>query len=189
MTMSKRSFAAVCFLVSFLAGCSVGDRGLDGDVVAQVNGYRMTVEDLKNELKNIAYDETSLLRTREGRTGYLNRLLEKQILLQEAQRRGLDKEKDFMRSIENYWEQALLKALLGRKSREISELIYISDEEIERYYADSGETMPLSAVREDIKRAIRQEKETSAMNAWIEELRKKAYIRINEDILEEAFSN
>lgn len=182
-------FAVICFVLSFLTGCSVCDRGLDEDVVAQVNRYKMSIEDLKDELKNIPYDEPALLRTREGRMEYINRLLEKQVLLQEAQLRGLDKEKDFMRSIENYWEQALLKALLERKSREISEFIYVSEEEIEDYYRDSGERMPLSAIKEDIKRTMRQKKETSAMNAWIEELRKKAYIKINEEVLDEAFSN
>jgi len=116
-------------------------------------------------------------------------LLEKEILLQEAQQQGLDREKDFMRSIESYWEQALLKLLLQRKSREISGMIHVYDNEIEEYYRSSGERQPFSKVKTDIRRVIRQKKETEAMNAWIEELKGKSSVKINERLLGETFSN
>lgn len=188
----KRVFSSIlviCIISTFFAGCSSGGSGGDDRIVAQVNKYQMSVEDLKYELKNIPYDEMDLLKTEKGRKEYVNRLLEKEILLQEAQRQGLDREKDFMRSIENYWEQALLKLLLQRKSREISGLIHVYDNEIEEYYRDSGERLPFSEVKTDIRRVIRQKKETEAMNAWIEDLRKDSHIRINEELLEEVFSN
>ena len=174
-----------CFI---LAGCSRGTEGGDRHVVGRVNNYKMTIEDLKYELKNIPYDETKLLETEEGRKEYFDRLLEKELLLQEAQRQGLDREKDFMRSIENYWEQALLKLLLERKSKEISGLVHVYDNEIEEYYRNSGGGLPLSRVKADITRIIRQQKETEAMNTWIKELRKKSYIRINERLFEEVLS-
>ncbi|MFC1667662.1 SurA N-terminal domain-containing protein [Candidatus Omnitrophota bacterium] len=179
----------ISVVFSFLGSCSFYDSDIDRGVVAQVNKYKMKVEDLKDELKNMPYDEIFLLKTDQGRREYVNRLLEKQVLIQEAQRQGLDKEKDFMKTIENYWEQALLKLLLQRKSKEISGLIYVSDSEINKYYRNSGEKAPFSKVKEDIKKAIRQEKETKAMDAWIQELRKRAHIRINEEVFKEAFSD
>jgi len=175
-----------CFIFT---GCSSGGSGGDDRIVAQVNKYKMNVEDLKYELENVPYDEADLLRTEEGREEYINRLLEKEILLQEAQQQGLDREKDFMRSIESYWEQALLKLLLQRKSREISGMIHVYDNEIEEYYRSSGERQPFSKVKTDIRRVIRQKKETEAMNAWIEELKGKSSVKINERLLGETFSN
>jgi len=167
-----------------LAGCSAGGGG-DERVVAQVNDYKMTVEDLKYELKNVPYDDASLLETEKGRLDYINRLLEKEILLQEAQKKGLDREKEFMRSIENYWEQALLRLLLQKKSNEIPGLIHVYDNEIDEYYRETGEDLS----RSDISRIIRQKKETEAMNVWVQELKKRSRVKINEKVLREIFTD
>ncbi|MBU4148866.1 MAG: SurA N-terminal domain-containing protein, partial [Candidatus Omnitrophica bacterium] len=170
------------------AGCSSDRGGGDERVVAQVNDYKMKVDDLRYDLKHTPYDEKALLETEEGRMEYLTQLLEKEVLLQEAQKLGLDRKKDFMKSIENYWEQALLKLLLQKKSREISGLVHVYENEVEEYYGKSEEKRPLSRARDEIIRAIRQEKETEAMNAWVEELKERAYIKINRDVLEDVFS-
>ncbi|NQT75291.1 MAG: SurA N-terminal domain-containing protein [Candidatus Omnitrophica bacterium] len=185
----KRLFSSILICCFIFAGCSCGGGGGDDRVVAQVNKYKMTAEDLKYESKNRAFDEQGYLKTEKGREEYLDRLLEKEILLQEAQRQGLDREKDFMRSIENYWEQALLKLLLERKSKEISGSVHVYDNEIEEYCRASGEKTPFSRVRRDIERAIRQEKETEAMNAWIDELRDKSHIEIDTELLNEVLSD
>ncbi len=179
----------IYFSVSFLAGCSSDNRDIDRRVVAQVNNYTMMVEDLRYELKNIPHDAASLLKTEEGRMRYMDSLLGKEILLQEAQRQGIDKEKDFMKSIENYWEQALLRLLLQRKSQEISDSIRVHEEEIKEYYRNAGESLPFSEVRVDIEGIIRQKKETEAMNTWIEELKERSYIRVNKDVLNEVLSD
>ena len=175
-------FFSMLVLCVALAGCSAGGGG-DERVVAQVNDYKMTVEDLKYELKNVPYDDASLLETEKGRLDYINRLLEKEILLQEAQKKGLDREKEFMRSIENYWEQALLRLLLQKKSNEISGLIHVYEDEIDDYYRETGEDLS----RSDISRIIRQKKETEAMNVWVQELKKRSWMKINEKILNGIF--
>ena len=179
-----------CYIVILLgvigAGCSPADKA-EAKVVAQVNKYKMTADDLNYELKNAPYDETALLKTENGRKKYLDGLIEKEVLLQEAQRQGIDREKDFMKSIENYWEQALLRILLERKSKEISGLIHVYDNEIEEYYKDSDEDLPLPKVRNEIRDIIKQKKETDAMDAWINELKSRSYIKVHEDILKDAF--
>ena len=175
------------FVISFLAGCSSGREDLDVKTLARVNKGRIMVEDLRYELKNAPYDEAYLLKAKSGRRDYLDRLVEKEILLQEAQRQGLHRGKDFMKSIEGYWEQALLKILLERKSDEISDLTHVSDDEIEEYYSNSENRTFFPKTKADIKKTIRRKKETEAMNVWIEELKKQSYIKINEEILEETF--
>ena len=176
-------------LFSFIAGCSPGNNNAGNKVVAQINKYKMTEDDLKYEFKNAPYDEAERLKTEKGRKQYLGGIIEKEVLLQEAQRQGIDREKAFMKSIENYWEQALLKALLERKSKEVLGLMHVYDNEIDEYYRDSGEDMPLSKVKNEITDTIKQEKEAEAMNAWIEELKNKSYIKVDEGAVEEALSN
>jgi len=178
-----RLLAGIACLI-FLAGCSAEKTGPDNKVVAQINKYKMTEEDLKYEFKNAPYDEVELLKTENGRKKYLSGLIEKEVLLQEAQRQGIDREKDFMKSIENYWEQALLRILIERKSKEISSLTHVYGNEIEEYYKNSGENLPFSKVKNEIIGIIKQKKETDAMNAWIDELKSNSYIRVDEKVLE-----
>ena len=178
-----RLLAGIACLV-FLAGCSAEKNNPDNKVVAQINKYKMTAEDLRYEFKNAPYDEIAILKTEKGRKQCLEGLIEKEVLLQEAQHLGIDREKDFMKSIESYWEQALLKILLERKSKEISGLMHVYDNEIEEYYRDSGEKQPFAKVKNEIRDAVKQKKETEAMNAWIEELKKGSYIKVNEEVLE-----
>jgi len=178
----KRIFLGILLFSIFIAGCSSGKKSEDR-VVAQINKYKMTIEDLKYEFKNAPYDEKSLLATENGIKRYLSGLIEKQVLLEEAQRQNIDREKDFMRSIESYWEQALLRILLERKSKEISALTYVYDNEIEEYYKKSKESLPFSKVKDDIRDTIKQKKETEAMEAWVDDLKKKSYIKIDEEAL------
>jgi len=174
----------IIFAILFLTGCSVSNNSPDKRIVAQINKYKMTEEDLKYEFKNTPYDEIELLKTENGRKKYLRGLIEKEVLLQEAQRQGIDREKDFMKSIENYWEQALLRILIERKSKEISSLTHVYDNEIEEYYKNSGENLPFSKVKNEIMVIIKQKKETDAMNAWIDELKNSSYIKVDEKVLE-----
>ena len=176
-------------LFSFIAGCSPGNNSAENKVVAQINKYKMTVDDLRCEFKNAPYDEAERIKTQEGRKQYLDGLIEKEVLLQEAQRQGIDREKAFMKSIENYWEQALLKALLERKSKEILGLTHVYDNEIEEYYKNSGEKQPFAKVKNEIRDVIKQKKQTDAMDAWIGELKKKSCIKVNEEVLTGAFLN
>ena len=178
---------ALCVLfILFLTGCSAGNNSPDKKVLAQINKYKMTIEDLKYEFKNAPYDERELLKTENGKKKYLDGIIEKEVLLQEAQRQGIDREKDFMKSIESYWEQALLRILLERKSKEISGMINVYDNEIEEYYRNSGEDKPFLRVKNEMREIIRQKKETDAMDAWINELKKRSYIKVDESILKEA---
>ena len=181
----KRLFFLV-FGILFLAGCSSGNNNAENKIVAQINKYKMTTDDLRYELKNAPYDEIASLKTEDGRKRYLDGLIEKEVLLQEAQRQGIDREIGFMKSIENYWEQALLRILLERKSKEVSNLIHVYDNEIEEYYKSSGEDLPFSKVKNEIRDIIKQKKQTEAMNSWIEELKKKSYIKVDENVLKEA---
>ena len=179
----------ISFVFSFVVGCSGNKTEGDNRVVAHVNNYKMTVEDLKYELRHTPHDKLYFLETEGGRKRYIDGLLEKEILLQEAQKQNIDKEKNFMKTIENYWEQALLRLLLEREARRVSGSIRVYDNEIEEYYIASGEKKSLSDVEKDIATLIRQRKETAAMDKWIQELRKKSDIKVNKSLLEEIISN
>jgi parvulin-like peptidyl-prolyl isomerase len=72
---------------------------------------------------------------------FVDDLVTRQILIQEAKRLGLDREEPFRRSIQNYYEQTLLKNLTQKKMSEIR--VSVSEEEIKTYYASMGRVYDL----------------------------------------------
>ena len=115
--MGKRNFlwlmiGVVC-AISFCSGC--GREAKEKKVVAGINNYVMTVEDFEDEVRHSPYggDKTKDLEE------LLDLAIRKQVLIQEAQKQGLDKRKTFMKTIERYWRQTLIKELLEKETRRI----------------------------------------------------------------------
>lgn len=115
--MGKKSFiwlmAGMICVVSFCSGC--GQKAEEKKVVARINNYVMTVEDFEDEMEYSPY-------TPDGTKDFeelLDLAIRKQVLIQEAQRQGLDKRRSFMKTIERYWRQTLIKELLEKESRRI----------------------------------------------------------------------
>ena len=128
-------------------------------VLAKVNNYEITLAEFDEEFKNsplINRDNNP-----ESRADFLQFLINRKLILQDAEAKGLYKNKDFLKMIEHFWEQSLLKLALEKKSREISTAISVSGAE------------------EDIAR----EKEAAAMDDWVVKLKKQAHIQINEALL------
>jgi len=179
----------LCIIISILAFLQINcsDKVKTSETVAQVNSYYMSVDDFKEDLKSLSLYRPASVKTAEGRLNALNDILEKEILLQEAQSLNLDKDEKFRKTIENYWKQTLLIMLIEKKAKEISDQIFVYDNEIQAYYKTLKQTNPdigpLAKGRSEIKRIIRSEKETAMMRKWIEEVKDKSYIKINEDVL------
>jgi len=120
-----------------LCGCRSGfeeQSAQDQRVVATINNYRMTVSDFKERVNLVLASKYLSTEPNEAKEELLDELLTKNVLLQEAQRQNLDKERPFMKEIERYWEQSLLKVLLKKKSEELSRHIYVEDSEVINEY-------------------------------------------------------
>ena len=69
----------------------------------------------------------------ETRQDFINSIITRELLIQEAQRSGIDKEEIFRRSIQSFYEQSLVKVLMDRKFASLN--ITVSDEELEKYFS------------------------------------------------------
>ncbi|MBL7070777.1 MAG: hypothetical protein ISS26_01230 [Candidatus Omnitrophica bacterium] len=175
----------VSVILSLSAGCARQPRS--EKVVATVNDYSMSVEDFNYESKEIFRMGKVIGDTPNTKEDILDALIVKQILLQEAQRQDLDKDKEFMRSIELYWEQTLLKNLLRGKYAELHKKTTVFEEEIVEHYnlLAPEERRPMSEMRDSIVREIRSGKEKKLLDEWIGQMRLKSRIRINRGVLNE----
>jgi len=51
----------------------------------------------------------------QSKTDFINSLITKELLIQESRKLGIDKDESFRKSIQNYYEQSLIKLLIDRK--------------------------------------------------------------------------
>jgi len=119
-----------------LCGCQVEPKKIQPEdrVVARVDDYKIVVSDFAVAISRIAgYGEVRFA-VPEAKEKTLEDLITRAVLIQEAQRQDLDKQKSFIKEIEKYWTQSLVKFVLNKKSEELSRVIYVEEPEIENEY-------------------------------------------------------
>ncbi len=88
----KRSPALLILGILFLAGCDPWGAGLPDHLIAQVNGEQIPIEEFDRELKEMILEPGSEAKGAvlgNLREAYLDQVIERKILVQEARRRGI----------------------------------------------------------------------------------------------------
>lgn len=67
----------------------------------------------------------------QGKSDFIQSLITKELLIQESQRLGIDREEQFRKSVQNFYEQALIKTLMDRKFSSLTSKA--DDKEVKRY--------------------------------------------------------
>jgi len=173
-------------MVSFIAvGCCQLNKQKKNKVLVRINNYEITVDEFNKDFNDSAYarrDDT------QSKKDFLNFLIDKKLMLQEAQGLGLDKEKSFLDMVESFWEQSLLKLIIERKSKEIASSVQVSDKEIQDAYQTLLKQGKVDKdyymVRDQIRWDLIKEKETKMMNDWINSLKAKADIEIDYKLMD-----
>ncbi len=181
------TLSAVGFLA---AGCDSRPPGVSNEKpVVVINKLQLTKSDLQEELKTRGtIPSRGTQASAEKEPEWLNQLIDRELLVQEAQRLGLNREQDFMRMVERFWKQALIKQLISLKGREINAGLHIYEPQIEAYYKKlarekGGAIEPLSVLRKGIVRALEEETADKAMEDWLVDLRKHAHISVDHETL------
>ena len=176
-------------LAAMLLGSCTSAPADSGDrrPVVVVNDLKLTAKDLRREIEMESPD--SVRPTPNGEPEWLARVIERELLIQEGRRMGLDREQEFMRSIERFWKEALIKQVVLRKAREISSQVQVYAPEIEERYQlwlkeQKGTPESLELKRPEIERVIRRQKEADAMEKWVAGLRERASVKIDRQALE-----
>ena len=179
-----KKYALLLFVLMLAAGC--GRLPKDKVILAKINNYEITQDEFEQEFKDSGFGRVDTL---ESRKDFLNTLINRKLILQDAQKKGLDKDKSFLNMIERFWEQSLLKLTLDKKAKEVAGSVLVSDREIQETYDTlfkNGKTdKSYDQMYQQIKWEITRSKETQAMNNWVAQLRKKGEIKISSDLLKQ----
>lgn len=155
--IKKFNYVLLLLLIAVSAGCA---KPADKDqIVARINNYRLTVDDFMKEAKlNLP---SMLLKDTSGavKEQLYKDIVTNELILQQAEKMNLDKDRAFMKEIENYWKQALIKRLINIKGAEFMAMVKGDDREQKKVKAQA------------------------LLNLWVENLKKTAKIHRYDDVL------
>lgn len=149
----------------------------------RIGSIAITPGEFEAALQNSAY---AGMRTTAARREFLDILINRKLILKEAEKLGLDKDPQFLESVHFFWEQALLKMALNQKIKELSAPIKVSEEEINEYYGAHKAEFPdknMNEIREQITLQLFKEKQRKALDEWVTSLKKNARIKVNYNLL------
>jgi len=177
----KKIFVLLSILI-FIAGCNRAPK--DKQNLAKINNYEISIDEFNRDFKDSSYARND---TPDSRRDFLNNLINRKLILQDAQKKGLDKDRDFLKMIENFWEQSLLKLAIDKKTKEVSGEASVSDSEIEDAYKnlvkEDKTDKTYDQMYQQIKWELTRAKQTQLLNDWIDQLHKKAQIQVDYDLL------
>ncbi|MCK5227213.1 MAG: hypothetical protein KAK02_03350 [Desulfobulbaceae bacterium] len=181
-------FFLLCCLC-FSVGCSKG-QDEKKPVVARVNDFNLTLEEFQVRLGEELELRDDAKATPEARLDFLQECITRELLIQEAKRRKLDRRTDFVRAIERYWESTLIRDLLAMKNSEIDKSTKVSREEVASRYQElfkESERESMPSLSDELAYVIEQElgeqKKTRVLQEWIAALQHAAVIEIDQDVL------
>jgi hypothetical protein len=133
MSRKHRLLRGIALLILLgLFACSQETRKPE-KVVAVINGYELTHDEVLRQVKAEVDTADDFKLTRQNRDNFLDCLIQKQVLIQEAKRLRLDTKEKFIHAMERYWESALIRDLMEIKGNEIAAKTVVSEEEIKPF--------------------------------------------------------
>jgi hypothetical protein len=98
-----------------LAGCGNSQPSPSDNVVAKVGNYCITRQEFDEAYKDSSYGAQGTFASRKT---FLNNMINQKLILLDAEKSGLDKNKEFLKMVENFWQQSLLTMAMQEKVRE-----------------------------------------------------------------------
>lgn len=184
----KKSLHCLPVLILLFSLCGCFQSKTEGDeVLCEINEYKLPVDDFHRQLAEELEFNSDFKLTQKAKREFLEQLIKKELLIQEAKKLKLDRQDKFIRTIERHWESTLIRDLMDLKGEEISMMTYVSEEEIKTRYKEMAklDNSPpcLSEIHDQIREELREKKRTQMITKWINDLRRKASIVIYNDLL------
>jgi len=165
----------------------------DNVVLASVGGEKILYGDVKKTLRELspgggAQGQPDLSKNPVLVGNVLERDLTMRALAAYAKKQGVVDGSEGYKAMRQEMERFVLRSLVADNVAKKN--VEVTDKEIEATYAEHSATMvrdgkkiPLAMVKEQIRAALRNEKGTKEMDAYIGELKKKAKITVNDAVL------
>lgn len=148
--------AIILILVLFLSlnlGCSKVNSD-DEKIVAVLNKEPITLKEFQKEIALRSKQNPAYKVTPSAIEDQLDIIIDRRLMIQEAMNMGLVSNPDFVRTIQTFWEQTLIRELIENKNREWEERIFVTEQEITNYYRKAQQIVTFKVIRtRDVKKA------------------------------------
>ena len=141
MTGKKAVFFCLVGAVCMFPSCKPGGQGTpgrssggkQGPALAQVGDEVITVEAFESDVNALPEYTRKRMKTAEQKRKHLEKMIDEILLLQEAEKRNLDKDKDILAKVDRYRKRLITEKLYRQIA---SERAKISEKEIQDYYQE-----------------------------------------------------
>jgi peptidyl-prolyl cis-trans isomerase C len=134
--MAKRLIFCGVFLLFLVSGCErLEEKGLGEKELVRINNVSISLEEFRQMSEGQPLEGKIRLLNEKGLRDYLdNYVITREVLYQEAKKKGLDKKKEIMAKVEDFRRAMVIDALLEEALRGKDEA---SNSEIQRYYKEN----------------------------------------------------
>lgn len=145
MTMRKNAVLVFFAILVLFAACSKEKE--ERHKIAVVNDAPIYLDDFHKEIAIASQRDPAFSVTSGSLKATLDKMIEKRLLIQQANEKGITEDKRFIEAIKTFWEQTLIQRLMEELSAELAEKIYVTDDEVNRHYERMKSRITVSTVR------------------------------------------
>jgi len=125
-----KKLLVIIFLAILAAGCTPKESST-GTVLAKVNDSEITKEDFIERINRLPEWARERFQSEEGKKNFLDEIIKEELLFQEAEKQGLNKDKEFQKRLEEFKKMTLISTLL---KKEIEEKTKADAKEVRDFY-------------------------------------------------------
>jgi peptidyl-prolyl cis-trans isomerase C len=136
-TMTKGwAFVGISLLLLFATGCGKpGEKELSRNELVRINELSLSIEDFRQISEKQPLEGKMRLLDEKGMRDFLeNYVITREVLYQEAKKKGFDKNKEILAKVEDFRKAMIIDALIEEVLRGKSDP---TEEEIQRYYKEN----------------------------------------------------
>ncbi|RLB07376.1 MAG: peptidylprolyl isomerase [Deltaproteobacteria bacterium] len=123
------------FLVLLILSCDK-TKPPQGKELARVNDRVITLEEFNEEMEQLPPHLKPLMVSAEVRKEFLQNIIDRELLLQEARKKGVDKDKEILAKVERFKRGLIIESVLEELLKGKGE---VSEEEARNYYRENKE--------------------------------------------------
>jgi parvulin-like peptidyl-prolyl isomerase len=123
-----KKYVVLLLILLPLFACS---KKQEGTTVATIDGEKVTLQEFNAELDKIPMNMKMMVASQSGKRDFLDRLVVKKLLIKEAKKDKIEKEKEFQDRMNDIREQLIIESLLKKK---VTAETQFKDEDLQKYY-------------------------------------------------------
>jgi len=156
-----KKYLILLFLLLPLFACT---KKQEGKAIASIDGDKITLQEFNAELDKIPMNMKMLVASQSGKKDFLDRLIVKKLLLKEAKKDNVEKEKEFQDRLSDIKEQLTIESLLKKKVTSESKF---SDDDLQKYYDAHKEEFKKPKEIQTRQIVVKTEQEAKEIQAYI----------------------